>query len=483
MEDNKIFDLIKNYIGDYNTQEHPFLLFDIAHVNENDHTKILLNILKYNKCQFLPCFLQALGAPEFKSIIVAPKDQEVAFGNKGTGYIDLYFKYRSLIDEEETFIIENKIYGAGDTMHQLAKYIATAYYESANIDFQDIWSNWKDGNKSELVDEERLKHIHVVYLTADGSKKPKLNSLPKYFGGRTDAKGDFDEEEMKINYYPVNYANDIISWLENDVLPNMPYSDNGIAIAGIRQYIESLKVMFNSRGNSKVIEDYANELGIEEDIDKYQEIINAMNVVKSLADKGKGKKDLRSLKNRLKDAGFDVKDVPELHSLARELRAYAMGIFANDGFELGGDWKLYFTPSFIILYKQRWADLDTRKYAIPSIYFQTSTISLLSGKDAKWFLQVDHLNNNKKNGNKEQGSFRIGNHNKTAYYQIPIKTHLEKRDSKSRSDYYKSLISNLNKYIDLVDKAVEKIYKDCYLERKFYQEKFLELLVSELDNS
>ena len=44
----RITKLITDYIVNYNNQEHPFLLFDLAHVNENDHTRVLLSILKFN---------------------------------------------------------------------------------------------------------------------------------------------------------------------------------------------------------------------------------------------------------------------------------------------------------------------------------------------------------------------------------------------------------------------------------------------------
>ena len=69
---DQMVNLIIGYIGDYNQQEHPFLLFDLANVNENDHTKVLLGILKYNNYQFLPSFLQAIGAPEFYELVSIP---------------------------------------------------------------------------------------------------------------------------------------------------------------------------------------------------------------------------------------------------------------------------------------------------------------------------------------------------------------------------------------------------------------------------
>lgn len=482
----RITKLITDYIGDYNDQEHPFLLFDLAHVNENDHTRVLLSILKFNNYQFLPSFLQTIGAPQYNGVVKAPPtDQEPAIGNKGNGFIDLYFEYISK-NSDEKFILENKIYGAADTERQLARYIATVINPKMSNDaFQQIWEEWNnlDGDSCKEVD---FKHIHVVYLTADGSKKPSIASLPKFFGGREKDDSEFDESNMKINYYPINYANDIIPWLENDVLPNMPYSDNGIAIAGIRQYIASLKSMFSSRGNSTAVENFVKDITINsnDDLDKYKKIIQAMDVTKSLADKknkvAKEEEKIAKLKSELKDDGFDVEAMPELQSLARELRACAMGIFANDGSELGGDWKLYFTPSFIFLYRQRWADLDTRKYSIPSIYFVTSTLDFINNKETKWKLQVDHLN---KDTNEEISPFKLGNHGKTAYYELPNGSNMPKPENiskpENRKEYYKSLVTELKEFVTVVDEVVNEEYSNNN-DRKGFQQRVLNNLCGQL---
>lgn len=475
----EIVDLIKKYVGDYDKQEHPFLLFDIAHVNENDHTRVLLSILKYNNYQFLPTFLQALGAPALKSIEGTPTDQEPAIGNKGKGYIDLYFEYRSQNDQTEKFIIENKIYGAGDTDCQLARYIATVIDPKMNNkQFNEIWEQWANNNSATFRNDVKVdfNHIHVVYLTLDGSKKPSIKSLPMYFGGRSSDDCDFDEERMNINYYPINYVDDIIPWIENDVLPNMPYSDNGIAIAGIRQYLESLKGMFNSQGNSMAIMDYVKDIG-GSDIDKYNKIISAMDEIKSLTSKNTG-----DLKKQLEVEGVNLENSPELQSLTRELRTYAMSIFANDGEQLGGDWKLYFTPSFTLLYRQRWADLDTKKYSIPSIYFQTSTYNLLNQKDITWKLTVDHLDCNNISDKEKCYPFKLGNHDKTAYHVIIDKECPQIKDitkSASRKDYYKSLKNKLEYYISVVNEVVDGIWDEYDNQnRKNFQEKVLENLAA-----
>lgn len=488
----EIVELIKQYIGDYDGQEHPFLLFDLAHVNENDHTRVLLSILKYNGNKFLPSFLQNIGAPRYGSIETHPTDQKKAVGNNGTGFIDLYFEYKSTENTIEKVIIENKVYGAGDTDYQLARYIVTALDTDTNINFEkDIWDNWEQGQEVKKYTDDDFKHVHVVYLTSDGNKKPDINSLPSFFGNEEE-NDDTNFVARHINYYPINYVENIIPWIENDVLPNMPYSDDGIAIAGVRQYIESLKAMFNGKGNSNVIKNYLEELKVpkSDDVAYYKAILQTMNVVKDLLDKEKrtenGKEEIKEIVEKLKEEGIDVDDLPELHSMVRELRSAATSIFSNDGAKMGGDWKLYFTPSFIFVYRQRWADLDTRKYSIPSIYFQTSTNSFLKGKNIKWKLQVDHLDSNRIIARKP---FDIGNHNKTAYGVVNTDNSstldLKVIDKESRIGYYKGLIIKLEAegYIRLIDELIDSVVEDISANSQInisFQEQVFKKLQEEL---
>ena len=478
--------LIIDYAKDYNKQEHPFLLFDFANVNENDHTKVLLGILKFNNYMFLPKFLQAIGAPDYRNISECPTDQKPAIGNSGKGFIDLYFEYKSQNNTEEKVIIENKIYGASDTKYQLARYIATVIYPNIdNTKFEkEIWHAWENNKDVQSIPSSyNFNNVHVVYLTSDGTKKPEKNSLPNFFRKNEDEDGIF--EGNHINYYSINYIENIIPWLENDVLPNMPYLDDGIAIAGVRQYIEYLKTMFYGKGNSQAIIDFVEHLNQSNDVEKYNAILNMMNVVKDLVDKekrneNKVKKNIKILVGELKNKGIDVDDLPELHSMVRELRSAATSIFSNDGSDLGGDWKLYFTPSFIFLYRQRWADLDTRKYSIPSIYFQTSTNNFLKGNNIKWKLQVDHLNYQNVEKNNKNKPFKLGNHDKTAYYEIFEDSSIN-LDSASRKNYYKQLLVNLERYISIVDGVVNEIWNNCHA-GEIFQEYALRRISEELQN-
>ena len=456
----EIIDLIKSYTIDYDKEEHPFLLFDLAHVNENDHTKVLMGILKFNNCQFLPSFVQAIGAPELKSVISLPTDQKKAIGNKGTGFIDLYFECENANGTTEIVIIENKIYGASDTDCQLARYIATAINpKMSNDEFKKTWEKWKKDDNDPQFIEENFRNIHVVYLTSDGTKKPKLTSLPKYFGNSED-EDNVDFEAKHINYYPINYLENIIPWLENDVLPQMPYFDEGIAIAGIRQYIASLKAMFSSKGNSDSIGKFVGELP-DADVERYNQIIETMDLLKALSNvdsnKNNNAEEVDRIKKEInKDEKIELKDL-QLQPLIRELRAAAIDIFSGDGAELGEDWKLYFTPSFICLYKQSWADLDSRKYSIPSIYLcGDQTNKFLTGKHPNWRLQVDHLGNNyEKFKDKVIEGLNLGPVARfviSGYDTTCKKPYLESKGT--RMEYYKNIIINFDSIIKTTDGIV-----------------------------
>ncbi len=454
-------------MGEYNTDEHPFLLYDLANVHENDHTRVLMSILRYNNNQFLPSFIKVIGAPEItpeiESIQKQPTGQVKAIGKSGTGYIDMFFEYSSLNNTQERVIVENKIYGACDTPRQLARYIATILEVK---DFDNWYKGWNDNNNESSIDN----NIHVVYLTSDGTKEPNT-------GQKNQEVSIPDALKQKVNYYPINYLEHIIPWLENDVLPNMPYSDEGIAIAGIRQYIASLKTEFCSKGSSSAIKEFeSNNIG---DSERYRTLMEVMSLIKSLIDTKQQKKKTDII-YQLEKEGIAIEDIP-IQALVKDLRAEATGIFSNDGAELGRDWKLYFTPSFICLYKQSWADLDTRKYSIPSIYLLAFTNNFFSKNIIKWRIQVDHLDYKHAVENEQYKPFKLGNHDMTAYYDIPdMRLTIEEIDKpESRKKYYKNLIERLKDYVSKIDEVAEEV-RTNHLKENYFQEEFLKGLAPKL---
>lgn len=94
-------DVKQKFIDEYNKKNDDFLLFDLAHANENAHTRVLLKLLNYNNHYFLPSFLKQIGLPDcldlkYNSILIS--DQEPAIPESTTksasGYIDLYLRYQ-----------------------------------------------------------------------------------------------------------------------------------------------------------------------------------------------------------------------------------------------------------------------------------------------------------------------------------------------------------------------------------------------------
>lgn len=472
--------LIKEFIKEYNSQEHPFLLFDLAHVNENDHSRILMSILRYNDCMFLKSFLQYIGAPTPavpNKITIKPTEQKEAIGNTKDGFIDLYFEYVSVGGCEEKVIIENKIYGAVDTHRQLSRYIATAL-KMEKEEFDEAVKKWEVGELDEKLIES-LKHVHVVYLTLDGVKQPDKKSLPQVFRGSND-EGEY------IGYYPISYVKDIIPWLENEVLPNVPYSDDGITIAGVRQYVASLKSLTSSKEDSMVVSSFVNSQGDKGDKEKYDEINAILDIIKPLSAKGKKEdQNHQVILSYLAEQGINIEEDLPLQPLRRNLKAAAEEIFSSDVKGLdNGDWILHFTPSFFILYKKIWATIDTNKLTIPSLYLCGNNF-LDNGSITRFGLQVDHIPAEVKdrfydNICNQNSHAKFSNHDLTVIFDLKEKAKGIVCDDinklESREKLYKSLIESIKDCIPAIDSVVNEIINEKN-QRKLH-EKLLESLLN-----
>lgn len=394
--------LLKEFYEEYKKKNGKFLLFDLANANENANTKVLKHLLQYNSHQFLASFLERVGLPKHNGQVCI-KDQEKAIGNKETGFIDLYLEYDNIY-----VIVENKIYGAGDTDKQLARYIATV-----NGVKKDNFDNWY--NNPSIGNQD----IHVVYLTADGTKEPSENSLPSNL-------------KERITYYAINYKDDILPWLEEDVLPQLPYGTDGMMIAGVLQYIAFLKQLLADE-SSAVVDKFIEGLQLVADKEKYEQLLSAIE------------------KND--------ENVPEnvQKSLRKQLGARAEAIFSAD---VQGEWVLHFTPSFIILYKKSWAALDTRKYSIPSLYiYAGNTDAFLKNQYFnKFCLAVDHLSPAAK-GKYQQRSF--GNHDKNTAFPLlddpsAIKC-ADINDKNARKGFYTKVINQITPKVAAIDEVVAQL--------------------------
>ncbi len=329
-------DLLNKYAIDYAKQEHPFLLFNLAGGDENAHTRILLNLLRFENNQFLPSFLKAVGLPQKKQVVnLADQFPAIGLDGKGCGYIDLYLEYMSAGDPvPHKVIIENKINGSADTQRQLERYIATV--NGINKDDLDSWAQ-----KGYPIIYGN--HTHVLYLSDYGLREPdEKKSLP-------------NDLKKNIDIIHISYENDILPWIKDQVLPSSPYSDLGIMIAGIRQYVASLEARYKKVKVSSVVKQFVNEL--------------PGNTVVKYAGIQKVIQDLSSEK-------YYPADV--LRSLAAELKTAAEDLFATS---LEPGWILHFTPSFFLLYKQDWAQIDAAKpKSYPSVHISGDTKAFLKGR-------------------------------------------------------------------------------------------------------
>lgn len=185
-------------------------LVDILGSNENSHTSILAEILRFRQgasYPFLTSFLE-MCLPDSDFTIAAPRVETQR------QYID------ALIWEEKKYaiILENKINGAIDQKEQIARYVRAA---------------------KELCGIQDRKRIFVVYLTADGRKKVESWSLTnevKEFLGPVDEKGS-------ARFIEINYRDDILPWLKESVIVNCKYGEH-VLISMLQQYIDYLENRF-----------------------------------------------------------------------------------------------------------------------------------------------------------------------------------------------------------------------------------------------
>ncbi len=185
-------------------------LLDIVEPNENDHSRILGQLLKQNKngvYEILDSFLEYCLNNRTDKRLKSQKPRITC----GAKMIDLL-----IVDSGFAIIIENKIYDAVDGKAQIAHYI--------NQVKSDLQCDFKD--------------IYVIYLTRDDSKEVSKQS---WILKDTDYSDEFSER-----YFPLTYRTDILPWLQEAVLPNVRLMDVFLKSA-IEQYIDCLEGMYKIR--------------------------------------------------------------------------------------------------------------------------------------------------------------------------------------------------------------------------------------------
>ena len=189
-------------------------LVDILGANENAHTRILGAILRYERVGMRPFAISFINRfVPYENNEDKCQRPEIAIQKN---YID------ALIWEKGKYaiVIENKINWAKDQDKQIETYIEAT---------------------KEICSIDPKSQCYVIYLTDDGRKKAEGNSLT------TNAKkllGCEDDDNNSIGrYLELNYKDDILPWLKDEVVPNCRYVEQPI-ITMLLQYIDYLEYRF-----------------------------------------------------------------------------------------------------------------------------------------------------------------------------------------------------------------------------------------------
>ncbi|MCQ2199230.1 MAG: PD-(D/E)XK nuclease family protein [Paludibacteraceae bacterium] len=301
-------------------------LIDLLHCNENAHSRILKALLDYNKESFRKSFAQRTGLPKDFDL----KDANIYLEYPAKeGRIDIYI-YK---ENEYAIIIENKINGAQEQHEQIDRYVETAL---------------------EKYDKDK---IFCLYLTREGGY-PSENSLKEKA-----ATLNFKREEpynTESRLIQINYKVDILNWLKDDVLPNIPYKDKSL-IDGINHYIDFLNNMFNLN-NSSITEmsDVLKKLNISQD---EKSLLEWLEKVESLKKALYG-----TLTNKLKNISLNIVDFRLDNENNFELGLRKASDTSKDGYILiyrqdDGKYSLGWTNNYLKL--KPTSENRTNKYNCP----------------------------------------------------------------------------------------------------------------------
>ena len=197
---DSIEEIKKQYRDLCKTLDNNINFLSIVPMNEDNHTDILAEILRFRlngKQAFIKSFLKCAFSDS-----VFDDEWDISTQNN---FIDCLLE-----SKPNAIIIENKVRGAADQNNQIQSYIDHL-----------------------LKNEYKIENIFVIYLTAFGGS-PNQASLPEK-----------QRKELTENgrYAEINYYNDILPWLEKDVLPQCPYREQSL-ISSLQLYIDCLKRMF-----------------------------------------------------------------------------------------------------------------------------------------------------------------------------------------------------------------------------------------------
>ena len=237
-------------------------LFSEWHMSENDHTKLLLAMLSYYDAagnypilySFLSNFTKDRGKMVHYKYL---ENLEIKFSPKcdeSKGFIDGWITFVAK-NKKIAVIIENKIYDAGDQKDQVRRYISHA--KNQGIDIENIW---------------------VLYITNDGSKEIDSKSY--------DIEAEAEETNIEGRFVELNYKEDIIAWINREVLNLRVYPESLTAVA--RTYVDYLQNdLFDDNASDNEQETLLRRLRISTDLNKQkaedtQKLFDLYNEIKEM---------------------------------------------------------------------------------------------------------------------------------------------------------------------------------------------------------
>ena len=236
----------KQYANLYNKEKENFPyrlnVINELHDDENAHSRILIRLLQYKdkgEYTWLKFFISRMGDVNIKISNPEIKTEH----NTGDGRID------GLIWEncKYAIIIENKIWNAPDQENQIDRYVK---YVNQHI-------------------KVKYENIYVIYLTLNGSKIISEYSL-----------SDQTRKRLGNRFIPMSFQDDIIPWLEDDILSNCKVKEKCLGSA-VYQYIDYLKdrlgqLDYQKQAQKNALKQILTDMNIAENYKELKELANAL---------------------------------------------------------------------------------------------------------------------------------------------------------------------------------------------------------------
>ena len=215
-----IIEIANKIEGQRNKSKHhlPYNVFTAWGMSENEHTKLLLALLRYQdstgRYPVLNSFLNRFTKGRDKMIHYQnPSDVSIRFNPRYDkddkhSFIDGLIMF-SAQGKRIAIIMENKIFDAPDQKDQIRRYITHMTTEE-HIALENVW---------------------VLYITGTGTKE--IDECSYHPNEESEA------TNIGRRFITLTYYEDIIEWLKQDVLERRIYPESLTSI--VRAYVESLE--------------------------------------------------------------------------------------------------------------------------------------------------------------------------------------------------------------------------------------------------